>query len=288
MLQESKEIQANAFDPQKDSIAGSRWEAEQDLNEADLIDKRNSMSESVLGSDFDCHTYWESVKWVTLVAGCWAALCSGHVYAFGVWSEYFQDKLSLKIHIVGSIQPLSGIDNTTHGKEGFLADVNDLFQFAVIGNYLPFAGFVYHRFGLRSTFYISSALTVTGYGTVYIVANSLIEAGVPRVNETVLRWLLYFSFFCFGHGAGYGDCAFLAGNMKNFRSLSGSVAGLLKGFYGLSASVLALVHLSGIGGDNFILFLALLGLILLVCGRLSTEIPEEYRKETHSQPFTGK
>jgi len=167
-------------------------------------------------------------------------IVAGNIYAYGVWSESMAAQWPDK-----------------HNSQ---SKTSSLYEIALIGNYLPFAGFFYHRFGARSSIIAGAAMNLMSYLIIYFQFFVNEEQGMNP------DWLTYVAFFFVGHSTGYVDSAVVGTNLNNFQMKDrGAAMGLLKGYFGLAASIVAVVHGTGISSSSFFLFyLALLHTAILM------------------------
>jgi hypothetical protein len=154
-----------------------------------------------------------------LVAGCFGMLCVGSIYVFGLWSESITTLLP------------QGEGESSQSR------MNQLFEAALVANYLPVAGITYHYMGARFTVLIGALFTFAGYTAIYLAEST--HAHPPY-------WQLLIAFATYGSASGFVDAACIGACLSiSPPHLRGANAGLLKGFYGLSASLFSMMYSAG-------------------------------------------
>ena len=120
-------------------------------------------------------------RWTPLVAGMYLELCGGSVYI-----------TSLYLATVKELWFASRADATLL--------MQQLVYASNLGCFLPLAGIFYdsRHGGPRNTVYVGAALTLLGYGGVWLCAS------YPRYSSFGLLWVFW---FLWGHGTGYFDNA---------------------------------------------------------------------------------
>lgn len=171
----------------------------------------------------------------TLAVTPLAMLCSGSIYAFGIYSDTLRELLHLT--------------NT---------QVNIVALGANIGMWVCFhAGIWVDYFGPRSAVIVAMALCFTGYFLLYMRAKGHIGG-----NEYAMAFYAWF----FGSGCAWIDVSIMSTAIRNFPDQSALVSGFTKLFLGLSASILAIFYNSFFYGNgvDFLLFMAIFSVICLI------------------------
>eukprot|EP00948_MAST-09A_sp_MAST-9A-sp1_P001836 g1836.t1 len=233
-------------------------------------------------------------KWLSVSFGMLAMLLGGTLYSWGSYSDTL--KQDFFNHSSSSdVEPGNTTVSTkapTPSSFSATSAIGILYTICLTGNYLPFCGFFFERYGPQKTILFGALLASTGYALLFIMAqyarNQSMEGLLLVTTEdgdVVLSTSYYvaaFACFLFGHASGYFDAAALWTNMKNLPEHRGLVAGLLKSFYGLSAAIMMSILNGFLGGNAsiLILFLAISALVIGISAsfmvKLSTkDIPDE-------------
>jgi len=137
-------------------------------------------------------------RWSVLVCAMYLELCGGSVYITNLY--------------LGSLRPLFFTSSDGEALMEYLVFASNL------GNWIPLAGFIYDskHGGPRRVIYLGAALTLVGYGGLYLCSAYRLGASF---------WQLWILWFLWGHGSGYFDCAAISTVTANFGESRGKVVG---------------------------------------------------------------